>query len=87
MSESATVSRMATVNPVKALGQYVERFPSQKDAAKALGISPAYLHDLLYARRECSAMILGKLGLARVVVHSASRSRRSLVKSTHRKER
>ena len=79
---------MATVNPVKALGQYVDRFPSQKDAAKALGISPAYLNDLLFARRECSAMILGKLGLARIVVHTTSRQRRSLVKSSHaRKER
>jgi hypothetical protein len=78
---------MPSVNPVKALGLYVDRFPSQKEAAKALGISPTYLNDLLYARRDCSQPILEKLGLTRVVIKAATRQTRSLVKRSPRKER
>lgn len=45
-----------------------EKYPTQRAAAKALGITPSYLHDLLHGRRTFSAAVLAKLGLRRTVV-------------------
>jgi DNA-binding transcriptional regulator YdaS (Cro superfamily) len=43
---------------------------SQQAAAKRLGVSGAYVNDLLHGRREFSDRMLKKLGLRRVVVES-----------------
>lgn len=53
-----------------ALKQFVSTHATQLEAAAALGISPAYLSDLLNKRRDLSAKILAKLGLKTVVVQS-----------------
>jgi transcriptional regulator with XRE-family HTH domain len=46
----------------------VRQVGSQKAAAEALGISQAYLSDLLNSRRNPSPAILDKLGLRETVV-------------------
>lgn len=56
------------INPLDRLHKFVDRFPTQKDAADALGIKPAYLSDLVNMRRDLSPNILAKLGLRRTVV-------------------
>jgi transcriptional regulator with XRE-family HTH domain len=45
------------------LRAFVQRHDRQRDAAKALGISPQYLGDLLRGRRAFSDGMLKKLGL------------------------
>ena len=55
------------VDPLKALRAFVAKYPLQKEAAAALGISPNYLSDLLLGRRDFSKTILTALGLRRVV--------------------
>lgn len=59
---------MAEVNGYTVLEKYVLKYPTRKAAAEALGISAAYLTDLLYQRRELSEKMLTKLGLRRTVV-------------------
>jgi DNA-binding transcriptional regulator YdaS (Cro superfamily) len=62
--------KTAEVDPLIALGFCVALRGSQKAAAKALGIKPSYLHDLLHGRRKFSAAVLKRLGLKRVVVRA-----------------
>ena len=50
--------------------KFVDQFETQKVAAKALGVTPAYLSDLVNGRRDLSEKILRKLGLKRAVVKS-----------------
>jgi plasmid maintenance system antidote protein VapI len=59
---------MRETNPTDALLAYVDQFPFQRDAAKALKISPAYLSDLVNGRRDITDPLLAKLGLRRVVI-------------------
>lgn len=59
---------MPDVNARRVLREFVSRYLSQKDAAAALGISEAYLSDLLAKRRNCGPKVLLKLGLRSVVV-------------------
>jgi plasmid maintenance system antidote protein VapI len=59
---------MRTVDAQRELHQFVARYPTQLLAAQALGISPAYLSDLLHGRRDISDQLLAKLGLKRIVV-------------------
>lgn len=59
---------MPDVNPTMALQHKVREYKTQKDAAKALGISPAYLSDLVNGRRDVPTKILAKLGLRKAVV-------------------
>lgn len=58
----------AEINALDRLHRFVEKYPTQKEAAKALGIKPAYLSDLVNMRRDLSDTILIKLGLRRMVV-------------------
>jgi hypothetical protein len=58
------------VNGLAALKTYVEQFETQKLAAGSLGISQAYLSDLLQANRDLTPQILKKLGLRRAVVQA-----------------
>lgn len=44
------------------------RSKTQREAARQLGISAAYLSDILAGRRELSAEVGAKLGYKRVVV-------------------
>lgn len=53
---------------VTRLRALVTKHGNQVTTAKALGIAPSYLSDLLNGRRQCSDAILSKLGLQRVVV-------------------
>lgn len=39
---------------------------SQKELAKFLGISPQYVSDLIYKRRELSTAIINKLGFRKL---------------------
>jgi len=56
------------VDALSRLHKFVAKYPTQKDAAEALGIKPAYLSDLVNMRRDISERILSKLGLKRAVV-------------------
>lgn len=47
------------------LRAYVEEAGSQTEAAKGLGISTAYLSDILHGHRGISAEIAGKLGFVK----------------------
>lgn len=59
---------MPEVDPRGVLYNYVDKYPTQAAAAKALGITPAYLSDLVNGRRDLSDKMLTKLGLRRTVV-------------------
>jgi len=56
------------VNPADVLRAFVNRFPTQRKAAKALNISEPYLSDMLKGNRQVSENILNHLGLRRAVV-------------------
>jgi DNA-binding transcriptional regulator YdaS (Cro superfamily) len=56
------------VNPVAALEAYVDQFPSQTVAAKRLGVSPAFVSQMLTGRSGIPAWVLDALGLKTVVV-------------------
>jgi plasmid maintenance system antidote protein VapI len=56
------------VSGLQKLQAFVAKFPTQKAAAEALGIKPAYLSDLVNMRRDLSDNILAKLRLKRVIV-------------------
>jgi DNA-binding transcriptional regulator YdaS (Cro superfamily) len=56
------------IDPKARLRAYVGQHPTQAAAAKALGLSAAYLSDMLAGRREASARVLAMLGLRRAVV-------------------
>lgn len=47
---------------VGALKWHVEQFPTQKEAAKSLGVSPQYLSDVLQGRREITEKLAEKVG-------------------------
>jgi plasmid maintenance system antidote protein VapI len=57
---------MASKNPMDALHRLVAAHGTQTAAARALGISQPYLHDLLHGNRNFSARMLAQLGLERV---------------------
>ena len=57
---------MGNTDPMLVLRRVVEQHGTQTAAARALGISQPYLHDLLRGRRDFSAAMLARLGLARV---------------------
>jgi len=59
-----------TVNPTEALRRFVDQHGTQTAAAQSLGISGAYLNDMLHGHRNISPRILAKLGLKTVVVKS-----------------
>ncbi len=61
---------MKQADPLDVLKRFVAAHPSQREAASALGIKPAYLSDLLNKRREFSDRMLGELGLKQIVVKS-----------------
>lgn len=56
------------VNAHGELLKFVDQFDTQKAAAKALGMTPAYLSDLVNCRRDLSVKVLKKLGLKRAIV-------------------
>ncbi len=56
------------VDPIETLRAFVANYPTQRQAAAALGISPVYLSDILNERRDFSNTVLEKLGLKRIVV-------------------
>ena len=55
------------------LETYCRKHGTQKNAAKNLGVSPAYLNDVLLGRREPGAAILRNFGLRRVVSYEIAR--------------
>lgn len=57
--------RPTPTDPFHRLTLFVLDHPSQRVAAKALGISAPYLSDLLHKRRAVSDRLLLKLGLRR----------------------
>jgi hypothetical protein len=59
---------MREMNALDALQRFRDQFETNKDAAKALGVTPVYFGDLLRARRDISPRILQKLGLRKAVV-------------------
>lgn len=59
---------MKIVNPTDELLKVIKKHGSQTAAAKALGISDAYLSDMANGRRDLSDAMLEKLGMKRVVI-------------------
>ena len=57
-----------TRNPDAVLRAYCAHYPTRKQAATSLGMSPSYLADLLRGRRTYSEAVLAKLGLERRIV-------------------
>ena len=55
----------------RVLREFVKRYPRQADAAKALGVNPSYVWDMLKHNRVVGPRVLRKLGLRRVVVSAA----------------
>jgi transcriptional regulator with XRE-family HTH domain len=56
------------VDPRQRLRKVVARYPTQQDAAAALGIAPSYLSDMLAGKRNVSDRILAWIGLRPTVV-------------------
>lgn len=53
------------LSPIERLRQLVADYGSQAAAARALGVSQPYVHDLLHGRRLFSAAMLARLGMRR----------------------
>ena len=51
------------------LAAVIQRAGSQRAAARSLGVSAAYLNDVLRGRRAVSARLARALGLERVTVY------------------
>ena len=54
-------------SPQQALARYVTEHRTQSAAARSLGISAPYLHDLLNGRRGFSDRLLAALGFERII--------------------
>ncbi len=65
------MKRASEVDPITRLRAFADGYPTQRAAAKALGISAPYLTQLLNGDRELSDEILKRLGLRRVIVEAA----------------
>lgn len=60
----------AEIDALDRLHRFVERYKTQTEAANALGITQAYLSDLINMRRDINnaPSVLAGLGLKRTVV-------------------
>lgn len=58
-----------SVDALSELKKLVAQCESQRGAANFIGVSDAYLSDMLKGHRGIGPKVLEKLGLARVVVH------------------
>ncbi len=56
------------IDPYARLLEFRRQYPTQLATAKALGIAPSYLTDLIKRRRDFSARVLTALGLERTSV-------------------
>lgn len=56
------------IDPLERLKEFVALFETQNAAAKALGVKPPHLTDLLYGRRGFSEQVLDKIGCRWAVV-------------------
>lgn len=59
-----------------ALQRLVSSYPSQRAAARALGVSAPYLIDMLRSRRGLSPRVLAALGIERMVTTTTTYRRR-----------
>jgi transcriptional regulator with XRE-family HTH domain len=62
------------ISPERRLCAFVRRYDTVTAAAKALGISQAYLSQLLHGARAFSPAVLLKLGLERVPLFRSARA-------------
>lgn len=69
----ATLSKVALLERLR---RKAARAGSQKALAGALGVTEAYLSEVLHGRREPGPTMLRALGLRRVVVYVTTRARR-----------
>ena len=67
------------INPLIELKELVATFSTQREAAKKLGISEAYMTDLLKGRRGFSNAMLAKLKLKTIVVKNRNASQKRVV--------
>ena len=56
------------IDPGAVLQGFIKAHKTQRAAAAALGISTAYLNDLVHARRSFSRQMLVRLGLRPIIV-------------------
>lgn len=59
---------MKEVDPLEALRAFVAKHPTQGSAAKALGVSEAFVSNMLRGMTPISQIVLSQLGLRRAVV-------------------
>ena len=59
-----------TIDPLAELKKLVTQCGSQRGAANFIGVSDAYLSDMLKGRRGIGPKVLEKLGLSKVIVHN-----------------
>lgn len=64
---------MTNDDVIRLLWQHVHKYGQQAILAKKIGITPAYLHDVLNGRREPAGKILEYLELKRVVTYEKSK--------------
>lgn len=61
---------MKQLDPKTILEAFVNARPTKIEAAQELGISAAFLHDILKGNRGIPAKVLDALGLKQIVVKS-----------------
>lgn len=59
------------VDPIEELKAFVSRYPTQKAAAEALGISQGFLSDMLQGSRDVSARIREHLNIELVAIRKS----------------
>jgi hypothetical protein len=59
---------------MESLKKLVSGCKTQKDAAHKLGITPQYLCDILYGRRDISESVATSLGFERKVIFKKART-------------
>lgn len=64
---------------IKKLEQIIDEHGTKKAAAQLLGVSQAYLGDILKGRREPGKKVLDKLGLESSVIYTPKQDSKEMV--------
>lgn len=65
------------IDALDRLRTFVAKHRSQRDAAKALGVSFAFVNQMLTGKQPVSPRILRQLGLRRTIIDDARRRRKT----------
>ena len=67
---NAALARQHFIDPIAQLRKRVATHGTQRQAAKALGVSTSLVNEMLSGKRGITPHVLGQLGLKRVVVRT-----------------